>query len=98
MICGETDIDLIILMVTIILAVISLFVLDVYWGWFGLCFATALGIWELIRKLRKDQTLTQKFRYMMENHPAQAWFAIISLNLFFIYLNFHLLAKFGIWK
>lgn len=88
---GESRIDLSILIGSLGLAIGACFLLSSFWGFFCVSFVMALGVWELISVIRSKRTLTQRFRQVMKDNPLKAWIAIVALDLFFIYLNFHLL-------
>ena len=96
---GETDIDVLILLTTVALAGFSLFMVSPAWGFFGICFIGSLGIWEFVSKVRTGKSLTQRFKALMRD-PKKRWkaiLAVVALDLFFIYLNLHLLCTKGIW-
>jgi len=96
---AEADIDIILLLIPLALGVFAAFLVSPYWGYFSICFVGALGVWELVSKMRTGRTLTQRFKAVMKTENKwKAIFLIFSLDLFFIYLNVHLLLSIGIFK
>lgn len=96
---AETDVDVVILVGTLGIVLLALFLLSPFWGYFGLSFIAALGTWEAISKIRSGRTLTQRFKRVMASDKRWiAVFAITALDIFFIYLNIHLLLSIGIFR
>jgi len=95
---GNIDWDIIILLASLGIAVAGLFCLSPAWGFFGVCFASVLGIWEAVSKIRTGKTLTQRFKKLLAEHSWKAYAGIIGLNTFWIALMIHLLHKGGLWK
>lgn len=91
----NSTLDVIILLVTLGFAVFCGYMVSAGWGHFFLSLSAALGIWELVSKMRTGRTLTQRFRKVMKEKPLLAWGLIIAINIFILYLNYHLLAGKG---
>jgi len=91
----NSTLDVIILVLALGMAVMGGYLVSPAWGFFLTSLAAALGVWEIIAKVRTGRTLTQKFRKVMREKPLIAWGFLIALNLFIIYLNYHLLAGRG---
>ena len=63
------------------------------WGWLCLVILAAVGIAEVVSKVKHSRTITQRFKAFAALHPGKAVAILAGLGLAFVMLILHLVPR-----